>query len=76
MNLMAPAALWGFWILLIAGVMAGELRAKGIVAFLVLWVAGYAASGLVLGGLLFLPYVAVLDIALVLVVFKGDIQLH
>ena len=76
MNLLAPAALWGFWILIAAGLMSGELRRTGTAVFVALWVAGFAASGRVLGGTLFLPYVAVLDIALVLVIFKGDIRLH
>ena len=43
MNPFAPAAFWGFWILLVAGWMMGE---------------------------------AILDIVLVLVVFKGDVTLR
>jgi hypothetical protein len=41
----------------------------------VLWAAGYVASGLIGSlALFFMPYVAVLDIALVLFVLKRDIR--
>jgi hypothetical protein len=76
MNLFAPVALWGFWILLGAGWAAGELHVKGSAVFLLLWLAGFVGSRFVFSALLFLPYVAVLDIALVFAVFKGDITLH
>lgn len=77
MNLvLAPVAFWGFWILLAAGWMAGELDVKASVVVLLLWAAGYIGSRFVLGGLLFTPYVAVLDIALVFTIFKGDVRLH
>ena len=76
MNLLAPVALWGFWILLVAGWMLGELHLKGTVIFLLLWLAGFAGSGVVLHGTLFTPYVAALDIALVFVIFKGDVRLR
>lgn len=75
MNVFAPIATWGFWPLLAAGWWLGTLQVKGAVAFVVLWLAGYAGSRFVLHGTLFLPYVAVLDIALVLVVFEGDVRL-
>jgi hypothetical protein len=75
MNLLAPVAVWGFWILLAAGWMLGELRLKGTAVFVVLWLAGFAGAGLVFQGMLFTPYVAVLDIALVLAIFKGDVRL-
>jgi hypothetical protein len=75
MNLLAPVAIWGFWILLGAGWMVDELRWKGTAIFLLLWVAGVAGSRFVLDGL-FTPYVAVLDIALVFVIFKGDVRLN
>ena len=76
MNLLAPIALWGFWILLGAGWVSGELRVKGTALFLLLWLAGFVGSGFVLQGTLFTPYVALLDIALVFVIFKGDVRLH
>jgi hypothetical protein len=72
-SLFAHAA---FWALLACGVWLGELRLRGTVFFLILWLAGriglpYLANG----AALFAPFVAVLDIALVLMVFKGDIRL-
>ena len=65
-----------FWGLMLLGVLSGELRAKLTVVFLLLWSAAIFA-------LPHLPYVAglgttcvaVLDIALVFIVFKGDVRL-
>lgn len=76
MNLFAPIAVWGFWALLITGWWLGELAPKGIAIFTALWIAGFVAAGFVLNGLLFLPYVALLDIVLVLMIFKGDVTLR
>jgi hypothetical protein len=68
---------WTFWILLPFGYFVGELSPKQIGLFLLLWIAGRF-------GLAHLPppfpdlfsaYVAALDIALVFVVFKGDVRL-
>jgi len=69
-------AWWGFWALLLVGWMAGELDARRTAGFIGLWVAGRIASGYFLYGLLFTPYLAVLDIALVFMVFKGDVRLR
>jgi hypothetical protein len=78
----APAvAAWiaqfAFWVLLALGVFYGELSRRSIVTFVVLWTVGYfglprlsADSGLFVP-----PYIAVLDIALVWIVFKGDLRL-
>jgi hypothetical protein len=76
MNWMAPVALGGFWVLLGAGWLLGELHVRRTAVFLSLWLAGYAASRAMLPEALFTPYVAMLDIALVLLIFKGDIRLH
>jgi hypothetical protein len=76
MNVFAPIAVWGFWVLLVAGWFLGELGIRGVVAFVALWVAGFVTAPLLLNGLLFLPYVAALDIALVLAIFKGDVKLN
>jgi hypothetical protein len=63
-----------FWMLVVFG--AAELRVKGVAWFLALWLIGYAGSGwFPQGALLFLSYVATLDIALVFLVFKGDVRL-
>ena len=78
----APAvAAWiaqfAFWVLLALGVFYGELSRRSIVSFVVLWAAGYFGLPRLsaYGGLLVPPYIAVLDIALVWVVFKGDLRL-
>jgi len=76
MNLFAPVAIWGFWILLAAGWAAGELQLKGSAVFLLLWLAALSDPASCFPGALFMPYVAVLDIALVFTIFKGDITLH
>jgi hypothetical protein len=76
MNAFAPIASLGFWVLLVAGWMLGELQVRGIVVFVLLWLAGLAAASALHFPLLFTPYVAVLDIVLVLAIFKGDITLH
>ncbi len=68
-------ALWGFWALLLLGWYVGVLDVRRTALFIGLWVAGRVASGYVLYGLLFGPYVAVLDIALVFLIFKGDVRL-
>jgi hypothetical protein len=78
----APAvAAWiaqfAFWVLLAVGVFSGELGRRSIVTFVVLWAAGYFGLPRLsaYGGLFVPPYIAVLDIALVWIVFKGDIRL-
>jgi hypothetical protein len=56
---------------------AGELGLKKASMFFVLWAAGFAARPYVpLGPALFTTYVAILDIALVLIVFRGDIRIR
>ena len=41
-----------------------------------MWLAGFfGLPHLVLGAMLFSPYVAVLDIVLVFLIFKGDVKL-
>ena len=78
----AGVAAWvahiAFWLLLAYGCILGELRARSSIAFVALWLAG-------LFGLPYVPYepvhamfssfVAILDIALVFAVFKGDVRL-
>jgi hypothetical protein len=65
-----------FWALLIAGVALGELGKKPITTFLILWFAGlWGLPYIPYGAALFSSFVAVLDVALVLLVFKGDIRI-
>jgi len=62
-----------FWVLL--GFAARADRWRVVLVFIVLWVIGYVASGRVTAlALFFMPFVAVLDIALVFVVLKRDIR--
>jgi len=64
-----------FWVVLLMG--ARELGCRRTAIFVVLWAAGYAGSGRLAGGaFLFGSYVAVLDIVLVLLVFKSDLRLR
>jgi hypothetical protein len=63
-----------FWGLLLIG--ASEMGRRACTVYIALWVAGFViCSRLPSGGLFFLSYVAVLDIALVFHVFGGDVQL-
>lgn len=69
----AAIAHLAFWLLLLR--LWIESGARPVVVFAALWLAGYLALPLVGASLFFVPYVAVLDIALVLMVFKGDVQI-
>ena len=63
-----------FWVLLAMAVKAARWRVIGV--FFALWVIGYVAAGQVAAlTLFFMPFVAVLDIALVFVVLQRDIRL-
>ena len=63
-----------FWVLIGLAARDGRWRALGV--FLGLWIAGYIASGQIAAlTLFFMPYVAVLDIALVFIVLQRDIRL-
>jgi len=62
-----------FWILLVLGARERGLR-FGLV-FVGLWLAGYfVTQSSMTGAFLFGSWVAVLDIALVLIVLKGDLR--
>jgi hypothetical protein len=69
---------WAFWILLPYGYGIGELSRKQVVLFLILWICGRIglASLPAPGPALFSPYVAILDIALVFVIFQSDVRLN
>ena len=76
MNPFASVAVWGFWVLLVVGWWLDELRLRAMAIFVLLWVLGLAGLSSLSLGAFVLPYIAVLDIALVLVIFKGDVQLR
>lgn len=65
-----------FWVLLLYGWARQELELRGIVVFLFLWIAGlYGLPHSPFGAALFSSFVAMLDIALVFLVFKRDVRL-
>jgi hypothetical protein len=64
-----------FWCLLAFGWAAGELDGRGRALFVAVWVAGFLALRHLAYGALFPSFVAVLDVALVLAVFKSDIRI-
>ena len=69
---------WTFWVLLPYGFAVGELSPKQVAVFLLLWIAGRVGLAYlpwIAAASLFSPYVAVLDIALVFAIFKGDVRL-
>jgi hypothetical protein len=64
-----------FWILLLIG--ASDIGRRGCAVYVGLWLIGYVGSSwLPTGGLAFVSYVAILDIALVFHVFQGDVRLR
>ena len=63
-----------FWVLLALAAKDRRWRTMGV--FMALWIAGYVASGQIPAlNLFFMPFVAVLDIALVFIVLQRDIRL-
>jgi hypothetical protein len=66
-----------FWGTVFIGWSAGEISRAGVLVFVALWAAGFFVQRLLpVGFLLFPSYVAILDIVLVLLVFKGDVRLR
>lgn len=66
----------GFWLLLVYGWFWDEIGPRGIAVFLLLWVCGmFGLPLLPYGDGMFSSFVAVLDICLVFLIFKGDIRL-
>jgi hypothetical protein len=67
----------GFWILLALGIARSALGKTWAAIFVVLWLAGYLGLPRIAWwtGPLVTSYVAILDIVLVFVVFKGDVRL-
>jgi hypothetical protein len=76
----AGVAAWiahlAFWGLLLYGWTRHELAARAIAVFLLIWIAGlYGLPYIPFGEALFSSFVAILDIALVFLIFKGDVRL-
>jgi hypothetical protein len=77
----AGVAAWiahiAFWVLLAYGWFWEELGVHGLAVLLVLWLAGLLGLPYVsYGPAMFSSFVAVLDVALVFLVFKGDVPLR
>jgi hypothetical protein len=69
---------FAFWALVAFGLVTGTLPAPRAIVVLLLWVAGAAGLPYVAyapARAMFSSYVAVLDIALVFIIFKGDVRL-
>jgi len=64
-----------FWGLFGWGWAIGAIEVTGRAVFLGLWLAGYVAFTRLGYGGLFSSFVAVLDIALVLIIFEGDLRI-
>jgi hypothetical protein len=65
-----------FWVLLAYGWFWSEIGPRGLAIAVLLWLCGLFGLPLVpYGPAFFAPFVAVLDIALVFVIFKGDVPL-
>ena len=65
-----------FWLLLGYGWAWDEIGPRGAAIFVGLWLLGYfGLPFLPFGGGMFFSWVALLDIALVFVVFKGDLRI-
>ncbi len=64
-----------FWAVLLVGARGLGLRAVAV--FALLWIGGFVGARWLPGGdFLFASYAAVLDIVLVLLVFRGDVSLR
>jgi len=71
-GLIAHAA---FWVLLVRGYVSEEIGIRGCVLALVLWGIGVFALPHVPYAPPFATYIAIVDIALVFIIFKGDVPL-
>ena len=65
-----------FWTLVVFGLSSGELTLRRLVVLIAFWLAGlFGFPYFPYGAALFSSYVAVLDIVLVFMIFKGDVRL-
>jgi hypothetical protein len=65
-----------FWVLIVWGLAAEELGRGAAATFVVLWLAAlFGLPYLPYGEFFFAPVVAILDIVLVFMIYKGDIPL-
>jgi hypothetical protein len=66
---------FAFWVLLVYGWIFDELHRGGIALLIGLWLLGRFGLPILGADGLFLTWVAVIDIAMVFIIFKGDIPL-
>jgi Na+-driven multidrug efflux pump len=71
-GLIAHAA---FWILLVRGYLSEEMGLRGSAIALALWATGLFALPYLPYAPPFGTYIAIIDIALVFLIFKGDVRL-
>ena len=65
-----------FWVLLAWGAASGALRWPSVALFVASWTAGRIGLAFTsYGPTLFPSYVAIVDIMLVLMIFKGDVRI-
>jgi hypothetical protein len=64
-----------FWILLVRGYVSDEIGLRGSAIALVLWAIGLFVLPRVPYAPPFSTYIAIVDIALVFLIFKGDVRL-
>lgn len=67
-----------FWGLLVYGLAVGQITRRGVAVFIGLWVVGLFGLPMMPyepARAMFSSYVAVLDIAMVFTIFKGDVRL-
>jgi hypothetical protein len=78
---MGSAAIGGFvahlvfWILVVYGYVSGELALRGCIIAVALWAIGLFALPYLPYAPPFGTYLAILDIGLVFLIFKGDVRL-
>lgn len=68
-------ALAGFWVLLVYGWFWDELTPTGVGVFVGLWIAARLGLSYLHADAFFITCVAILDIALVFIIFKGDVPI-
>ena len=65
-----------FWLLILRGVLGGELRRAWAAVFVALWLgSSLSIPRLPFAAPLATSFVAALDIALVFIIFKGDVRI-
>lgn len=64
-----------FWLLLVRGYIAGEIGVRGCAIALALWATGLFVLPYAPYAPPFGTYIAIVDIALVFLIFKGDVRL-